>query len=160
MASQHVLQGTAVMLPVRASDLDADSIAITATGLPTGLRIDTTDTISGTVTEAGSFDVVISASDGQLTTPYHLRWHVYADADALNEALMPTSNEVDHQNTGATINGVDGGSNGGTTGNTTGNTTSNSTNDSASAGRLSPSWLFALIVMLAFRMAGSRRRPN
>ncbi|MCW8863677.1 MAG: putative Ig domain-containing protein, partial [Colwellia sp.] len=56
--------GFAFSETVSASDLDADSLTYTVTGLPAGLTFDNIETISGTPSVDGSFDVIVTANDG------------------------------------------------------------------------------------------------
>jgi hypothetical protein len=72
-------EGTAVMVPVAASDPDGDPLSYSATGLPVGLTIDTTDgIISGTLSyeSAGLYTVIVTASDGSAVTPHPFTWTV------------------------------------------------------------------------------------
>ena len=63
--AQATLVGTAVSLVLSASDPNGDPLSYAATGLPPGLSIDTASgRISGTPTLAGTYNVVVSASDG------------------------------------------------------------------------------------------------
>ena len=71
-------EGEPVSLQLEASDVDADSLRFSATGLPPGLRISTTGLISGTPNDrtARVYWVTASISDGRLTTRQSFRWTV------------------------------------------------------------------------------------
>ncbi|HEX6522384.1 MAG TPA: cellulose binding domain-containing protein [Streptosporangiaceae bacterium] len=64
--SQTTTVGTAVSLPIQASDSAAgQTLTYSATGLPAGLSISaSTGTISGTPTAPGAFSVTVTATDG------------------------------------------------------------------------------------------------
>ena len=63
-----------------ATDPNGDSLTYSATGLPIGLAINTTTgQISGTVTTAGNYSVVITVSDGQLSDTTQFNWSVMTD---------------------------------------------------------------------------------
>jgi YVTN family beta-propeller protein len=58
--------GSVASLQIQASDADADGLAYSATGLPTGLSIQSTSgLITGTPTASGSFNVIVSVTDNK-----------------------------------------------------------------------------------------------
>lgn len=63
--TQGALVGESFSLQMIASDLNGDALSFSATGLPSGLSIDsTTGLISGTTTTPGVHDVTVTVSDG------------------------------------------------------------------------------------------------
>ena len=70
-SSVNVVTGHAVSLPVIATDAEGDTLTFAATGLPTGLTIDSsTGIISGTVTAApGTNTVTVTVDDGYHISP-------------------------------------------------------------------------------------------
>ena len=69
--------GTAVALQLSATDPNADPLQYAVTGLPAGLNIAAaTGLVSGSPTAAGTFDVVVSASDGVNTASATFVWTV------------------------------------------------------------------------------------
>ncbi|QUQ64851.1 glycoside hydrolase family 3 C-terminal domain-containing protein [Kutzneria sp. CA-103260] len=56
--------GTAVSLPIQATDSAGQALTFTATGLPAGLAIAGNGTISGTATTGGTSTVTVTATDG------------------------------------------------------------------------------------------------
>ena len=57
--------GTQILLAVTADDIDGDTLTYSATGLPDGLQIASdTGEITGTLSLAGSFDVLLTVADG------------------------------------------------------------------------------------------------
>lgn len=69
--------GLLVALALDGSDPDGTAVTYGASGLPSGLSLDTaTGLIAGTLLSAGSFNVTVSASDGSLTTSQSFVWTV------------------------------------------------------------------------------------
>jgi hypothetical protein len=94
-ATQSTQTGTAVTLPISASDGDGNALTFSATGLPSGLAISpSTGVISGTVTAAGgtSTSVVVTVTDGASapvsTSPF--TWNV-TTAPPVNRAPTITN---------------------------------------------------------------------
>ena len=73
---------------VSASDADGDTLTYSATGLPTGLSIDSsTGAISGTPTTAGTYSVTVSVSDGTDSASTSFTYTV-------NTVVVSTSSDV------------------------------------------------------------------
>ena len=69
--------GTAVNLPLSASDPNGDVLGYGATGLPPGLSLNgSSGVISGTPTTTGSYNVVVAASDGVNSASASFTWTV------------------------------------------------------------------------------------
>ena len=86
--NQTSTAGASVSLQIQASDQDGDPLSYSATGLPTGLSINsTTGAISGTVSllDPGVYTVTVSVSDGTGTSSATFSWTV--SAGAFSEAL-------------------------------------------------------------------------
>ncbi|TMQ31801.1 MAG: hypothetical protein E6K70_22080, partial [Planctomycetota bacterium] len=93
-----------VSLPIKASDSDGDTLSYTASGLPTGLGINSsTGVISGTIADTaaeqgpsnnGVYSVTVSVADGQsnangpIHTDVHFTWTVL-DTSAAQPAGFP-----------------------------------------------------------------------
>jgi len=77
IADQNSLTGSIINLNVEANDVNADSLSLTATGLPSGLTINTaTGQITGTATTSGYYQVQINVSDGQQSSSTQFNWVV------------------------------------------------------------------------------------
>ena len=77
--NQSNTEGSSITLSVSASDVDGDVLTFSATGLPTGLSINSTSgLITGTITagSAGGYNPTVTVSDGQLNTPVSFLWTV------------------------------------------------------------------------------------
>ena len=77
--NQSNTEGSSINLSVTASDVDGDTLTFSATGLPTGLSINSTSgLITGTITtgSAGGYNPTVTVSDGQLNTPVSFLWTV------------------------------------------------------------------------------------
>ncbi|MGP8290778.1 carbohydrate-binding protein [Vreelandella zhanjiangensis] len=63
-----LVEGDAISFSLPADafiDADGDSLTYTASGLPSGISMSSDGIFSGTATAAGSFDIIVTASDGQ-----------------------------------------------------------------------------------------------
>jgi PKD repeat protein len=68
---------TAVTLQLQASDADGDTLSFVASGLPTGLQLSqSTGAITGTPTQAASFSVSVTVSDGALSASQAFTWTI------------------------------------------------------------------------------------
>jgi hypothetical protein len=87
--------GVAVNLALTASDPNGDALTLSATGLPTGLSINSGPrTITGTPTAAGTFNVIVTASDAEASVSQSFTWTISTAPDttapsqpALNAAV-------------------------------------------------------------------------
>ena len=84
--------GTAVNLLLSATDPNADPLTYSSTGLPTGLALNTsTGVISGSLTAAGSYNVVVTASDGVNVASASFLWTVNAINGVVINPLPPVA---------------------------------------------------------------------
>jgi len=78
-SAQTGIEGEVVSLGILASDPDGDALTYSATGLPTGLSIDSqSGLVSGTLGGAGTYGVTISVSDGIAQAGTSFSWVVSA----------------------------------------------------------------------------------
>lgn len=88
--NQSTPAGTLVDLGLVASDPNGDTLSFSASGLPPGLSISaTTGHIGGTPMVNGSYDVVLSVSDGYNAASVPLVWQVTGSAPLQLDALPP-----------------------------------------------------------------------
>lgn len=81
--NQSTQLGSAVSLNVEASDVDQDSLTYSASGLPSGITINsTTGQILGTPIQIGDSQVQVNVSDGQATSSIQFTWSVTANDDS------------------------------------------------------------------------------
>ncbi|MEP7244402.1 MAG: galactose oxidase-like domain-containing protein, partial [Gammaproteobacteria bacterium] len=83
--------GVATSLQLTASDPNGDTLSYAASGLPTGLAIDpATGRISGVPSSGGSFNVVLSTSDGINSAIQSFTWTIGTSELTLNPPAAPT----------------------------------------------------------------------
>ena len=94
-ANQSGSVGSSATLLLTASDPENGVLSFTATGLPTGLSLNsTTRTISGTLQTAGTYNVTATVSDGTQTASRSFTWTV---TPATPSNLPPTLNQPANQ---------------------------------------------------------------
>jgi YVTN family beta-propeller protein len=95
---QEGTEGTAVDLEVEASDPDGDVLGFGASGLPPGLGIDAgSGRITGTPTTEGSYDTVLTVSDGRATDSAAFRWTVFSNEPFVLHPLPPSPPQPVHE---------------------------------------------------------------
>lgn len=88
-------EGETVSLFISANDPDADALTYAAEGLPDGLSINnTTGEIGGTLLKADTYLVVVTISDGRLTTEVRFAWQVDAAPEIFMSYLPALWNDV------------------------------------------------------------------
>jgi hypothetical protein len=102
--------GVAVDLQISASDPNGDVLSYGASGLPPGLGIGTsTGRVSGTPTTAGTYEVMVTVSDGSASDSATLGWSVFPSGPFLLHPLPPNPPqpvETPVSFTASTSNGV------------------------------------------------------
>ena len=84
--------GTALSLALSATDPNGDTLTYGATGLPTGLLLNTsTGVISGSPTTPGSYNVVVTASDGINVASAGFVWTINTVNGVVIDPLPPVS---------------------------------------------------------------------
>lgn len=84
-------EGDSVSLSTGATDADGDSLTYSASGLPSGLSINTsTGQITGTASSSGSSSVTVSVSDGSLSDSETFTWTVNAAATSWTATINIT----------------------------------------------------------------------
>ncbi len=74
--TQSTVINASASLRIIATDPNGDPLTFSATGLPTGLSIDSTGLIAGTATSAGTYRVTVRVSDGTNATSVSFDWIV------------------------------------------------------------------------------------
>ncbi len=88
--NQSGLAGAPVSLQLNATDPNGDSLIYGASGLPPGLFVDAaTGVISGTPTAAGTYNVVVTATDGINTDSKSFVWSLSAAAPFVLDTPPP-----------------------------------------------------------------------
>ena len=89
--SQANQVGVALTLQLVGADPESSPVTYSATGLPTGLTINTnTGFLSGTPTTVGTFSVQATISDGKLSTTQAFTWTIGAALPGVATLLRPT----------------------------------------------------------------------
>jgi YVTN family beta-propeller protein len=90
---QATVAGTAVSLQLQASDPNGDPLAYSASGLPLGLALNpATGAIGGAPTSPGSYNVVVTASDGVNAASASFTWTVTSSAPfTLSVPVLPAA---------------------------------------------------------------------
>lgn len=89
--NQNSQVGDAISLQVHATDQDANALVYSATGLPPGLIIHVASGIvTGTLTTAGDFNVVVHVFDGTVATEAPFAWHVAAPPPVNHAPIVAT----------------------------------------------------------------------
>ena len=93
--SQSTIAGSAVDLPISASDPDGNTLTFSAIGLPAGLSIDSgTGRITGAPRQAGNYAVGLSVSDGTVSASVNFSWTVTTRPPFTLDPLTPATPKV------------------------------------------------------------------
>jgi YVTN family beta-propeller protein len=110
-ADQSSITGADVRLQLSATDPNSDALLYSATGLPLGVTLNTqTGLITGAPNTAGSFNVVVSASDGVNTDSHNLVWRVASVNGPLQLSMaapQPAISGTSSRFTAGSSNGID-----------------------------------------------------
>jgi len=108
--AQTTERGAAVTLALTATDPNGDALAFSASGLPAGLTINsTTGQITGAPTTAGTYDVVLTVSDGVNVASASFSWVVtFSNAVVLDPlpAITPVQTGLSSSFTATTHGGT------------------------------------------------------
>ncbi|HWN84966.1 MAG TPA: putative Ig domain-containing protein [Vicinamibacterales bacterium] len=89
--SQTHQMGVALTLQLVGADPESSPVTYSATGLPTGLTLNSnTGFLSGTPTKVGTFNVQATISDGRLSTMQAFTWTIAAGVPGVATPLRPT----------------------------------------------------------------------
>ena len=84
--------GDNVSFTIQASDADGDTLSYSATGLPSGLQINTvTGVITGSLNTAGNYTVTVKVSDAVSNTTSSFSWNITAPSGVISN---PVSNNA------------------------------------------------------------------
>ncbi len=92
---QSTSVGSSVTLAINATDPQGDVLAFSASGLPTGLAIDTASgVVAGTLTSEGTYNVGINVTDGTNASSISFTWNVLPSAPpaALGSCFLVADN--------------------------------------------------------------------
>src|SRR5690606_31796505 len=86
------------------SDANGNVLSFSASGLPAGLAVSSGGAISGTVTTAGTYNVVVAVTDGALSAQRAFTWTVVAPVDpstdpAVTKPVKPRGNSGNNSTT-------------------------------------------------------------
>ena len=90
LSNQSTVKGASVNLKILASDVDGDPFTYSATGLPAGLSINSSNgQISGTASTSGNHQVKIIVSDGQFSDSRQFSWSITDSTSSGGGGTLP-----------------------------------------------------------------------